>query len=403
MIFVRVFVPFALAYFLSYIFRTVNAVIAPDLVHDLGLDAAALGFLTSAYFLAFSFTQLPLGILLDRFGPRRIESLFLIVGTIGAVVFALAESRGVLILGRAMLGLGMSACLMAAFKAFVVWFPGERLAFLNGLQMAVGGAGAVAATLPVEMALTVLDWRDLFLIMAGFCALFAVAIYLVVPEREGSLSTVPFREQARGVGRVFSSVLFWRVAPFTVTTHATFLALQSLWSGPWLRDVAGLGRESVATALLVLGLAMVAGFLFWGAAAVRLERRGVHPLVVPVGGMALFVIVQFALIFEWTGFALILWALFGFLGSTGILVYALLSRSFPKELAGRVNTAMNLLVFIGAFVVQWGIGEIIYLWPETATGYEPVAYQVAFGVMLAIQVLAFVWFMAVGRRVEVAA
>ena len=167
MILFRVFVPFALGYFLSYLYRVVNAVIAPDLVRDVGLDANHLGLLTSAYFLTFAAFQLPLGILLDRLGPRRTEAALLLIAAAGAFVFASAESAAGLIAGRALIGLGVSACLMAAFKAFVVWFPSQRLPLVNGCQMAAGGLGALAATAPVEAALAFTDWRGVFLVSAA--------------------------------------------------------------------------------------------------------------------------------------------------------------------------------------------------------------------------------------------
>lgn len=138
----RIFVPFALGYFLSYLFRVVNAVIAPELSAELGLGASDLGLLTSAYFLAFAAFQLPLGILLDRYGPRRTEAVLLLFAAAGALIFARAEETAGLIAGRALIGFGVSACLMAAFKAFVQWFPAERLAAVNGLQLAEGGGWA---------------------------------------------------------------------------------------------------------------------------------------------------------------------------------------------------------------------------------------------------------------------
>lgn len=142
----RIVLPFAFGYFLSYLYRAVNAVIAPDLTHDMGLDASALGLLTAAYFLTFAAFQLPLGILLDRYGPRRVEAALLIFAAIGAALFAWAPNEGTLIFARALIGFGVSACLMAAFKAYVMWFPMERLALINGIHLTAGGLGALMAT-----------------------------------------------------------------------------------------------------------------------------------------------------------------------------------------------------------------------------------------------------------------
>ena len=150
---VRIVVPFALGYFLSYFYRVINALIAPELTSELTLDATALGFLTSAYFFTFAAFQIPLGVFLDRFGPRRTESALLIVAATGAVVFATSDSVAALVLGRALIGLGVSACLMAAFKAYVLWFPAERRPLVNGLHMGIGGFGALVAPRPVDIAL----------------------------------------------------------------------------------------------------------------------------------------------------------------------------------------------------------------------------------------------------------
>ncbi|MFQ6022738.1 MAG: MFS transporter [Acidiferrobacterales bacterium] len=390
---VRVFVPFALGYFLSYLYRAVNAVIAPNLADDIGLDAAGLGLLTSAYFLTFAVFQLPLGILLDRFGPRKTEAALLVFAALGALVFATADTLAGLTVGRGLIGLGVSACLMAAFKAFALWFPSGRLPLINGLQMAAGGLGALSATTPVEAALQITDWRGVFLVLAVVTFATAGAVLLAVPERQDGQSRTGFVEQARGVGRVFTSRVFWHIVPWTVMSQATFLAVYGLWAGPWLRDVAGLHRDAIANHLALIATAMIAGFILLGAAAERLSRHGVKPITVACTGMTVFMGVQAALIFQWTDAALMVWMLFGFFGTTGILPYAILSQSFPVQLAGRVITGLNVLVFLAAFAAQWGIGVLINFWPTTAVGgYAPEGYHAAFMVMLALQALGLIWY-----------
>jgi len=394
MILARVFLPFAFGYFLSYLYRVVNAVIAPDLVRDAGLDANDLGLLTSAYFLIFAAFQLPLGILLDRFGPRRTEAGLLLFAAAGAIVFGMSDGTTGLIIGRALIGFGVSACLMAAFKAFVMWFPTGRLPLVNGLQMAAGGLGALAATRPVEAALQFTDWRGVFLALGVLTCVAAATIFFVVPERRATTGAPGLRTQIAGISRVFSSSLFWRAAPLTVVSQAAFLSIQGLWSGPWLRDIGGLDREAVADHLFLVAASMVAGFVVMGFAAERLGRIGIRPIFVAVAGMALFVLVQVVLVLQWTGAVLPVWMLFGFFGTTGILPYAALSQRFPADLAGRLNTGLNVMVFVLAWAGQWGIGAVIDQWPTTASGgYDPAGYQAAFGMMLALQVAALAWFM----------
>ena len=392
---VRVFAPFALGYFLSYLLRVVNAVIAPDLVRDLGLSAADLGLLTSANFLAFAAAQIPVGIMLDRYGPRRTESAMLLFAAAGALAFALAEGAPALIAGRALIGLGTSACLMAAFKAYVMWFPAERLPLINGLQMTAGGLGAIAGTVPIEMALDYTPWRGVFVGLSVMALAFAAAIFFVVPRRgTGESAAETLAEQLAGVRRVFTSAFFWRIVPMTVASQSMFLATQSLWSGPWLKDVAGFDRDAVANGLLMIAVAMVAGFFGIGAIAERLGRRGVKTAHLAFAGMALFTVVQVPMAMLATGAALPMWMLFGVFGTTGILAYPALTRGFPPTLTGRVITGLNVLSFAGAFATQWGIGAVINLFPPAAGGgYAPEGYQWAFALMIGLQAAGLAWYL----------
>ena len=398
----RVFIPFALGYFLSYLFRTVNAVIAPDLVRDVGVDPASLGLLTSAYFLAFAAFQLPLGVLLDRYGARRVEAALLLFAAAGAFVFARADTLTGLMLGRALIGLGVSACLMAAFKAFTLWFPPERLPLANGIQMISGGIGALAATTPVEMSLQFTDWRGVFLILSGVTIAAALCVFFVVPEMEGTQSGETLREQLSGIKKVFTNRIFWAIAPWAVAAQAAYLSICGLWSGPWLRDIAGYDRMTVANTLMGVSLAMIAGYFTFGALAERLAHRNVRPMTVAVVGMLIFIFIQCLLVMQWTALTLPLWLLFGFFGTSCILPYAVLSQSFPRHLSGRANTGLNLLVFVAAFAAQWVIGLIIDLWPQTASGgYNASGYSAGFGLIMTLQLAAAVWYFAsTGRKTK---
>ena len=394
----RIFLPFAAGYFLSYVYRTINAVLSPHLAADLGLNASDLGLLTSVYFLTFAAFQLPLGLLLDRFGPRRVEAVLLLFAAAGAGLFAASSNSTELIIGRGLIGLGVSACLMASFKAFVVWFPAARLPAVNGWVLAAGGLGALVATAPVEAALHLTGWRGVFAGLAILTVAVAAALWLAVPEQQGGGTPVGgWREQGRGVAAIFRSPVFWRIAPSSVVSQASFLAIQGLWAGPWLRDVAGLDKTAAAGYLFWVAAAMVAGFLGMGQLAYRLSRRGIPPLAVAAGGMALFMLAQLALLLKleplWP-----LWVLFGFFGTAGTLNYAILTQAFPPVLAGRVNTALNLLVFVAAFAGQWGMGAIINQWPAPGGGYAEPGYQWAFGLALAGQVLTWVWLWLGNRR-----
>lgn len=387
-----VFLPFAVGYFFSYLYRTVNAVIGPDLALEVGLTAGQLGMLSSAYFITFALAQIPVGVFLDSHGPRRVETVLLVVAALGAFLFAIGESLWGLVLGRALIGAGVAACLMGSFKAMSEWFPMERLPLMNGLIVAFGGLGAMVATAPTEAVVAEIGWRFGFMALAMGTAIVAVAIWFVVPERARAGSSEPLAARIGGLRGIFASRAFWRVAPLAAFSQGSFLAIQTLWAGPWLRDVAGLDSKAVSFVLLAGAAGFVIGNIGTGLAAERLGRRGVPPLVVAGFGMGTFMLLQVLVLLEWTAFPATLWFLVGAFGASGVLVFSVLAQTFYSDLAGRANTAQNLLIFAMAFALQWGMGEIINIWPVTAEGgYARVGYQAAFGVALALQAVAFLW------------
>ena len=241
----RIFAPFAVGYFLSYLLRNANAVISPELTQDLGLTATDLGLLTSVYMLAFGAFQLPLGILLDRFGPRRVEAALLLICAAGAALFGLGDGMPQLTLARAMIGLGVSACLMASFKSFSLWFPIERQASLNAAIMAAGGLGALAASSPLGALLPVLGWRGIFYALAAITLLVSLLIY-TTPEKPGSAQRETLGQQLAGLGAIFRSRAFWRFAPQTTMIVGGFMALQGLWAVPFMMTVNGMTRQAAA-------------------------------------------------------------------------------------------------------------------------------------------------------------
>lgn len=389
----RIFAPFAAGYFLSYLFRVVNTIIAGDLSSDLNLNANQLGLLTSIYLIAFAATQLPLGILLDRYGPRKTEAILLMFAALGAAVFAMAETLTGLLIGRALIGFGVSACLMASFKAFVQWFPMERLPMINGFLLTAGGFGVLTASTPVEYALQITDWRGVFMVLASLTFLVALAVFFIVPDKPIPKSDATLKQHIDGIRQIFKSKIFWSIAPWSVACQATLGSIIGLWSGPWLRDVANLDRDGVANVLFLIAVSLIIGYLTIGMIADWLRHRGVAPMTVAAIGMCLFLLVQLAMVFEFTEYPGALWMAYTFFSSSGVLTYAVLSQSYPAELSGRVNTALNLLVFIFAFLMQWGAGYVIDLFPsERNDQFDPHGYQIAFALLLAIQVITMIWY-----------
>jgi predicted MFS family arabinose efflux permease len=393
-----VLAPFAFGYFLSYFLRAVNAVVGPRLVADIGLSATELGLLTSAYLFAFALFQLPLGVLLDRFGPRRVQTaLFACAGT-GALLFGIGQDIATLTVARALIGLGFAGGLMSGFKAVVLWVPEPRRALANAGIMSFGALGVLVATVPTELAVQAVGWRSVFGGLAVITFAVATLIFVAVPEQGASVAGGGLRGQIDGVIRIFRDRTFWRLAPLLATTAGAHIAIQTLWAGPWFRDVAGLDPIGVANYLMATALAFLVGILLSGAVADWFVRRGVDLLTVMLGFLALFLGAELAIVLQWTSLNLLMWVVFGMTGQAAVLAYPWLSSFFGAALSGRANTAANLVLFLTAFGAQYAIGAIIDLFPTTASGgYDPRGYQIGFGVFFLAQLLALAWYL-LGRR-----
>lgn len=387
----RIVPAFAAGYFLSYGLRTVNAVIAPELVRDFSATASDLGLLTSAYFLAFGAFQLPLGLLLDRFGPRRVEAALLVVAAAGCVVFGMADSVDGLVFGRALIGLGVSACLMASFKAFSQWFPIEQLPALTGAIMVAGGLGALSTSVPVTLALPVLGWRGVFYGMAALNLLVAAGLMLSIPDKPGQTAPERLADQLKALGRIFMTRSYWRFAPQGCLIVGGFMAIQGLWAVPWMMTINGVSRAAAAEVLFFMGVAMLAGFLFVALASVPLSRRGIPPMWLLTGGMGIALVVELLILFDLAP-PMALWPFLGLSFSLGNLAYSQLATRFPANVAGRLNTALNVLMFLGAFFLQWGIGAMIELLAFGGMD-RPGAFRATFATLLVAQTVAFIWFL----------
>jgi MFS family permease len=367
--------PFALAYGISYFFRNVNAVAGPTLAREFLLGPQGLGFLTSSYFFGFSAAQIPLGILLDRYGPPRVGAGMALASGIGAVIFALAGSTVEIGIGRALIGMGAGAGLMGAMSAVHLVVGRDRAATVTGWIMIAGGLGAMFASTPTQWALDAYGWRSIFFVLAGACA--AIAVWLGSRARymRPAASGQTLKQLLGGVREVFSARRFWQVGMVIGLTLGTFLAFQSLWAATWMRDVAGYtDRTAVSNVLLALNFGMAIGFVCSGMIGDWLARRGVARLTTLMGYVAVSLLSQaFIMLFpamapHWA------WGMYAASANSVVFGYAALASSFPATSTGRVNTAINLLSFGLAFVLQAVIGAWLNTYPLTAGKYASEGY-----------------------------
>lgn len=394
---VFVFLPFAAGYYLSYLFRTINALISHRLMSELSLNVADFGLLTSVYFLSFAVVQLPLGIYLDRYGPRRVQIALLPIAAMGALLFSAADGFAALAIGRVLIGVGVASALMAGLKAIVLWIPRERVPLANGCFVTVGTLGAVSATAPAEFLLSLIGWRSLFEILAAFTVACAVAIYLLVPEAETSIANL---RVARPVSlkSIFVDSRFWRLAPLSAMCVGTSWAMQGLWAASWLSDVEGLDQPQIVKHLFFMAVATCASALLLGIGADQLRRR-ISPQVLLAVIAIIFIAAQLSLILRWPVPSLLLWVLVAGVGAATVLSFAILAEDFPKEIAGQVNAALGVIHVAIAFVLQYAIGAVVQQWLTRDGHYPLAAYQTAFVLSVAMQIAALGWFIRPERNI----
>lgn len=394
----RVFLCFALGYLLSYGLRSINAVIAPALMDEMSLSNADMGLLSSAYFVAFGSLQLPLGIWLDKYGPRRTESALLVVAAIGAAVFATSDSLTGLWIGRALIGIGVSACLMAAFKAYRLWFAPEQQSQLASWMLVAGTAGALTATVPVTMALPEIGWRGIFWVVAALLLMVSAAIFLSLRGVERRFAAAAIDAPAGagddgGYRRIFKRPYFRRMASLGMFNQGVFVALQTLWAGPWMTTVLGKSQQQASEILFMLNLALMGAYLALGWAAPRLMARGVDPHRLIAFGIVGMVLAQTAMLFTQSEHAWMLWLLLAVCVPVTTLVQSYLALSFPAALAGRANSAYNLMLFVGAFATQWGFGVVADGLKASGLGAVD-AFRFTLAIAVAVQTASLMYFVA---------
>lgn len=390
-IFLIVTLPLAAMNLLNQASRTVMSIIGPVLAVEFSLSASELGLLAACMFAVYAIAQLPVGVALDLFGPRRVQACFSMLAAVGFAVFALSDGLAGFAAARMILGVGISAGLTAILKANSQWFAPARVAGMTGLAMVVGSLGSVVTTAPVEAVLPTLGWRGVFWLLTGASVFVAAWIFVSVRDRPGPAVHRGLWVELGVTLAICGSRPFWRYAPAIAMLSVLNFTYLGLWAGPWLRDVAGYDGTTRAHTLLLYTLGMMAGALVIGQVSSRAQARGYPAILVPSLCIAGLVAAQLGLILRPTDTATVtvLWMLFAFFGAGGPAGYVAVGQMFPADQMGRVSTAINTLTLGGAFLLQAAIGWILDLWPRTPSdGWDPRGYSVALALSVTLHLFA---------------
>ena len=392
----------------SQFYRASTAVVSPQLMADAGLDPRGLSLISAAFFYAFALTQIPIGIFLDRVGPRRTMTALSGVAVVGALVFAWGDSLAALTAGRVLLGIGMACNLMGAFKLLTLWFSPLRFATLSALVVSIGTVGNLTATTPLALLVGWIGWRWTFSLFAGLNLALAAAFFGVVRDRPQTSPAAPAAPPPpaagagffAGLGRLLRNRDFWIISLGTFSRYGIFAAVQTLWAGPYLMSVMGRSALVAGNLIFLLNLGMILGGPLWGRLSDTVFRTRKGVIIIGLICMAAN-IGALALIPAGAGSGL-LGALFfglGFFASAGGIMYTHIKELMPLEMAGTAMTGINFFTMIGAAVFLQGMGGLMQaLYPEAVLG--PAAFKAAFGLCGAclLGVAAIYGFTRDGRR-----
>ena len=387
---ILIFCVFAFGFFISNLLRSITATLTPILTTEFNLSAGNLGLLAGGYFIGFAIMQIPVGFLLDKHGPKKIISSFLVIAIIGTLSFALAKTFAGLLISRIFIGVGVSACMMGPLTGYRVWFAEKYQQRANSWMLMVANLGFVSSTLPVQILLPEIGWRLIFGLIAILTLLSIILILIFIPNWNKTDETLK-KENLSALSEIWKNKFFISLIPIAFINYGGIQAIQTLWAGPWMLEVAGYNAIQSATGLFWINITMLIAFLFWGYILPKIESFGVDSIKIIKIGLPISYIVLFLIIYLGQKAGATLFALYILASIVISLTQPAIALTFAKNLAGKSLTSFNVFLFSGTFFMQWGIGLIIdfcgYL------GLEKVySYQISFFCFLLLCIFSYLFF-----------
>ncbi|MDC3307657.1 MFS transporter [Candidatus Pelagibacter sp.] len=357
---ITIFLVFALGYYISNLLRAITATISPNLVSEFNLSAGDLGLLGGGYFLGFASVQIPLGYLLDNKGPKKIVSYFLLIAIIGIISFSLSQNFTSLLISRILIGVGVGACLMGPLTAYRVWFQDETQQRANSWMLMTGAIGMLSSSLPVQFFLPIIGWRSIFGVLAILTLLSIVLIIIFIPNWNKENIQNTYNDKG-SLKEVWQNKFFKSLVPMGFFNYGGLFAIQTLWAGPWMVRVSGYTPEESANGLFIIYLSLLFSFLIWGYFVPKFSKNVTDAIRLLKFGAPINLVVLAFIIYLGPKAGAFHWAFFAVSSVFLSLSQPAVGMAFSLSNAGKALTSFNLLLFIGAFALQWIIGVIIDL------------------------------------------
>ncbi len=387
---VLIFFVFACGYFISALLRAITATLSPLLTSEFNLTAGDLGLLAGGYFLGFASMQIPLGYLLDKHGPKKIVSSFLLIAIIGTTAFSLAESFAGLLISRILIGVGVSACLMGPLTGYRIWFADEYQQRANAWMLMILSMGFVFSTLPVQILLPIIGWRWIFSGIAILILIIILLTLLFIPHWKNKINNDQKKNNG-SLSDVWKNKFFISTIPLGLFNYGGMIAIQTLWAGPWMVRISGYTPLESATGLFWINGTMLVSFFIFGYILPKITKLGFKTMKLMKIGLPISYLSLLVIIISGENAGTIHFTIYILTSIVLTLTQPAVALSFPTNLAGKSLTSFNLLIFVGTFIMQWGIGLVIDL-SRYLKNDETQSFQISFTVYLIICILSYSYF-----------
>jgi len=395
---VLIFLVFAFAFFISNLLRSIIATLSPILTSEFNLTAGNLGLLAGGYFLGFTCMQIPLGFLLDKHGPKKIVSSFLIIAIVGTASFALAQNFASLLISRVFIGIGVSACMMGPLTGYRIWFADEYQQRANSWMLMVANIGFVFSTLPVQILLPIIGWRWIFVGITFLIIISIVFILLFIPSWDHKFEKDENKPEGK-LSDIWSNKFFKSAIPLGFFNYGGMYAIQTLWAGPWMVRVTGYSPLESAIGLFWINFIALIGFFVWGYILPKISKYGLNSFKLMKFGLPISYLVFLSIIIIGSKAGAFLLTIYILTSIVLTLSQPAVALSFPKHLAGKSLTSFNFVIFLGTFTMQWGMGLIIDL-SNSLGKSEIVSFQISFFVYLLCCIFSYLYFIFNNRNLK---
>ncbi len=393
---ILIFSVFAFGFFISNLLRSITATLTPALSTEFNLSAANLGLLAGGYFLGFSLMQIPTGMLLDRFGPKKVIGYLLIIALIGTISFAFAKSFAGLLISRIFIGVGVAACLMGPLTGYRVWFEEKYQQRANSWMLMVANFGFVASTLPVQILLPIIGWRSIFLVIASLILISIILISILIPSWETKRDEDQ-NNNLQNLSYIWKNKFFISLVPLAFFNYGGVQAIQTLWAGPWMLNVTGYDAIQSATGLFWINVTMLFSFLIWGYFLPKLSSQGIDSMKIVKFTLPVSYIILFLIIIMGDKAGAPMFTLYILSSIVISLTQPAIALNFPTKLAGKSLTSFNVFLFSGTFFVQWIIGLIIDF-SRNLGATITMSYQISFSIFLFLCILSYLFFLILNKN-----